>query len=121
MDEPLDGLAHLFGELEHELRVLGCLRSVLDHRDGLAERDDPLRGKWDRADRSQQRERRCYGDVRRPEPAREELEISDHWVSLFRSDDCDGDDGRPGLHAHLDESAASESLQLIALLPSLAD
>src|SRR3954451_16564879 len=72
------------------------------------------------AERAEERERRGDREVRGAERARHETRLADLGIDLLAAHDRDRDDRRAGAHRDLDETAAAEPLQAVALGEVLA-
>src|SRR6478609_8545845 len=120
VDHPLDLLAHLLGQLEHERAVIRGVLAVAVGRDRLAELDAPARRERDRSERAEQRERGRDREVRGADRARRESRLRHLRIDLLAADHGDGDDRRARAQRDLDEAAAPEALQPVALGERLA-
>ena len=110
----LDPAADLLGDRLHEARVLPRLLAPLVGRDRLQEADVELR----RQVRGPGRQRRDR-DVDQAGELLERVEVAEDRHRLLGADDRDGHDRRPGPHRRLDEAAAAEAAQAVAVLVEL--
>src|SRR3954453_1179178 len=112
LDRVLDALR----ELEDERAVVGVGGTVCREVDGLPELDPPLRRKRHHTERAKEGERRGDREVRRAGDAREHRRLGDLGVGLLAAAPRARQNRRAGPQRDLDEAAAAEALQPVAVL-----
>ena len=93
---------------------------MLGDVDRLAELDPPARRQRDQPERPEPGEGRRDRHERRADRPRQRRALGDLRIDLLRADDRDRDDRRAGPQRDLDEAAAAEALQPVALGERLA-
>ena len=111
---------HPLGQLEHQGAVLGRLGPVGRRLDRLAELDPPLGRQRNGAERAEPGEGGRQREVRRAEHAGQGGGLADLRVDLLAADHGHRHDRRAGAQRDLDEPAAAEALQPVAIAEGLA-
>src|SRR5215212_7675917 len=116
----LDRVSHTLGELEDGHPVPRRLRPVARDVDRGAELDPPLGRERNRAERAERREGRRDREVGRSQKPGEQAGLAQLGIDLLRPDDRDRHDRDARAERDLDEAAAAEPLQPVALGEGLA-
>src|SRR5512138_460419 len=119
-DHRLDLRADLIRELVDEQAIVGGGRAEVAEIDGRTELDVPLARQRQEASGTEPRKRGRDGDPRDADVLREPRHLAEHRCGFFGTDDGDRNDRRAGAQRELDEAAAPEPLQAVAILPQLA-
>src|SRR5829696_549614 len=116
----LDASPDVVGDALDEAAVVPRLGAPLVGRDRLEEADAELRGQVaHEAEQPQVREGRGDGEVQEPGEALERADLREDRHRLLRADDRDRHDRHLRVHGRLDEAAAPEATQPVAVLVEL--
>src|SRR4051812_22852586 len=115
----LDRVAHALGELEDQRPVLRGVRPVPGRVDRVADRDPPLGGGRRRAKGPEQGDRRRAREERRPGQLGQQRHLPDLRAALPDAADARRGGRRGRARRQLNEPAAAEALQAVAVLEVL--